>query len=685
MLAGETAGGMVECYPCPTSGHVRLYVALEGSRGRIRLARKMKGGSSVALIGFLILFPLLVAGVLLLVGNETARRVIVCSSAVIIGFGSVWLVLANLGTPWVGIEFSSGAIDIVCTLIGLVIAAVILCFGVKYKNVLACVLAVVQVVGSLVFDVFVAHGIEVRYGLYLDSLTLVTTFIIGVVGSGICIYALGYMEDFQAHEPADAKDRRPRFFALMFLFLSAMYVIVFSNNLLWMFTGWEITTVCSFLLIGYTKTPEAINNAFRQIIMNLAGGIGFLVALFAIALTMGTLSLVEFIAAGVMAPALAALPAVALAFAGITKAAQMPFHTWLLGAMVAPTPTSALLHSSTMVKAGVFLLIKLSPIFLVCPVAAVVTILVGGLTFLLCSFMAISQTNAKRVLAYSTIANLGLIVACAGVGTPEAVWAATFLVLFHAVAKSLLFLCVGTAEHHIGSRDIEDMDLMFERMPRLARFMMAGIMIMFVAPFGMLVAKWGTLVSFADTGNVALILILGFGSAATFLFWAKWLGKLSGIAAHPLNVETTVHRSEWIALMVMAVLSMLCCVGLPVLSTFLVEPYIFDVFGVCSQGVSQANLWVAALLSAVVFVLLFGGLGSKQVKQVPVYLAGVSENNANRTFRNSLSGETMATSRNWYMEGVFGEPKITPVGVWATSIIIVVGFCAAIATLYGLL
>ena len=639
----------------------------------------------MALIGFLILFPLLVAGVLLLVGNETARRVIVCSSAVIIGFGSVWLVLANLGTPWVGIEFSSGAIDIVCTIIGLVIAAVILCFGVKYKNVLACVLAVVQVVGSVVFDVFVAHGIEVQYGLYLDSLTLVTTFIIGVVGSGICIYALGYMEDFQAHEPADAKDRRPRFFALMFLFLSAMYVIVFSNNLLWMFTGWEITTVCSFLLIGYTKTPEAINNAFRQIIMNLAGGIGFLVALFAIALTMDTLSLVEFIAAGVMAPALAALPAVALAFAGMTKAAQMPFHTWLLGAMVAPTPTSALLHSSTMVKAGVFLLIKLSPIFLVCPVASVMTILVGGITFLLCSFMAISQTNAKRVLAYSTIANLGLIVACAGVGTPEAVWAATFLVLFHAVAKSLLFLCVGTAEHHIGSRDIEDMDLMFERMPRLARFMMAGIMIMFVAPFGMLIAKWGTLVSFADTGNVALILILGFGSAATFLFWAKWLGKLSGIAAHPLNVETTVHRSEWIALMVMAVLSMLCCVGLPVLSTFLVEPYIFDVFGVCSQGVSQANLWVAALLSAVVFIVLFGGLGSQQVKQVPVYLAGASVNNANRTFRNSLSGETMATSRNWYMEGIFGEPKVAPVGVWVTSIIIVIGFCAAIATLYGLL
>ena len=632
----------------------------------------------MALIGFLILFPLLIAGVLLVARNEMARRVIVCSAAVVIGVGSIWLVMANLGTPWLQIEFSSGIVDAVCTVVGVIIAAVILYFGVTYKNVLAIVLAVVQVAGSLVFEFVFAHGVEVPYGLYIDSLSLLMAFIIGVVGSGICVYALGYMEDFQAHEPAGAKDRRPTFFALMFLFLSAMYVIVFSNNLLWMFTGWEVTTVCSFLLIGYTRTEEAINNAFRQIVMNLAGGIGFLVGLYAIVINFHTLSLLEFLQVGTMVPALAAFPVCALAFAGITKAAQMPFHTWLLGAMVAPTPTSALLHSSTMVKAGVFLLIKLAPIFVVCPVPAVMTILVGGLTFMLCSFMAISQSNAKRVLAYSTIANLGLIVACAGVGTPEAIWAATFLVLFHAVAKSLLFLCVGTAEHHIGSRNIEDMDLLFERMPRLARFMMAGIMVMFVAPFGMLIAKWGTLVTFADTGNVALIIILGFGSAATFLFWAKWLGKLSGIAAHPLNVETTVHRSEWIALMVMAVLCLLCCAGLPIISWFVVDPYVASVYGSYTQAVSDANLWVAALLSIVVFVVLFAGLGSKQVKQVPVYLSGISANNANRTFVNSLSGESMATARNWYMEDVFGEAKITPVGTVACTLIIVVALAAAL-------
>ena len=338
-----------------------------------------------------------------------------------------------------------------------------------------------------------------------------------------------------------------------------------------------------------------------------------------------------------------------------------------------------------MVKAGVFLLVKLAPIFVVCPVPAVMTILVGGLTFMLCSFMAISQSNAKRVLAYSTIANLGLIVACAGVGTPEAIWAAAFLVLFHAVAKSLLFLCVGTTEHHIGSRNIEDMDLLFERMPRLARFMMAGIMVMFVAPFGMLIAKWGTLVTFADTGNVALVIILGFGSAATFLFWAKWLGKLSGIAAHPLNVETTVHRSEWIALMLMAVLCLLCCAGLPVISWFVVDPYITSVYGTYQQAVSDANLWVGAILSVVVFVVLFAGLGAKQVKQAPVYLSGISANNANRTFTNSLSGETMATARNWYLEGIFGEAKITPVATGACTLIIVVAFAAALVCSCGII
>ena len=637
------------------------------------------------LMVFLIVFPLIVAALLLAVRSDATRKPIVYASALVIAAASVWLVVTNIGAPWTPFEASSAAVDAIGTVIGALVAICVIAYAVKYRNVLAGVLAGVQLAGSLAFELGVAHGIEVPAGLYLDSLTLVMVFIIGVVGSGICVYALGYMKDFQAHEPQGARDRRPLFFALMFTFLSAMFVIVFSDNMAWMFCGWEVTTLCSFLLIGFTKTEEAIRNAFRQIVMNILGGIAFLAALWYCASTAGTLSFAEFLAAGQTLPELAMFPACALAFAGMTKAAQMPFHTWLLGAMVAPTPTSALLHSSTMVKAGVFLLVKLAPVLFVCPIPRIMTILVGGVTFLLCSFMAISQSNAKRVLAYSTISNLGLITACAGVGTPEAVWAAIFLILFHAVAKSLLFLCVGTAEHHIGSRDIESMDLLFERMPRLSRYMMLGIMVMFIAPFGMLLAKWAALVSFADTGNAVLIIILAFGSAATFMFWAKWFGKLAGIAGSPENVERTVHGSEWVATTLMVVLACVFCIAIPLVSEAFVEPYIAGVFGTATQTLSDGNLWISAVAVLLALIVLLGGLGHGKSRKTDVYLSGVAVDDGTRSYKGSLGAPIAATSRNMYLEKAFGEKYLSPAGATLCAALMAIAFVVVLAPATGLL
>lgn len=640
------------------------------------------------MIGFLIGFPLVAALLLLFIKNNNARIAIVSASAVIIGLASIALTVTYFGKAEV-FTFSSVEVDYVCTAIGVILAICILAYAIKYKNIWAGLLGLIQVVASLIFELGFAHGVHVNQGLYLDTLSLVMILIIGIVGSGICVYALGYMKDFQEHH-SDQKDRRPVFFALMFLFLSAMFGVVVSDNLLWLFTAWEITTVCSFLLIGYTKTEEAIKNAFRQIIMNLLGGVAFVVALFFIVIDFGTLSFSGFITAAISNPAAAALPVTCLAFAGITKAAQMPFHTWLLGAMVAPTPTSALLHSSTMVKAGVFLLVKLAPVFAVSIAPSIMVILVGGITFLFCSMMAISQSNAKRVLAYSTVANLGLIVACAGVGTAEAIWAAIFLIVFHAIAKSLLFLCVGTAEHHIGSRDIEDMDLLFERMPRLARFMMLGIMCMFVAPFGMLIAKWATLMSFVDTRQVALILLLAFGSGATFMFWAKWFGKLAGIAGTPENQEKTTNKSEWISIGLMAVLSVGACLTLPLLSAYVIEPYILTLSSTVIGAnapvvvVGSDNLWIASLVVVIMVIVLFAGLGKGKARKVDVYMSGISIDNKERTFISSFSEEKTATARNWYMTDYFGEKALTPIGTVCCSVIIVVAFVAA-AVLPGIL
>lgn len=631
----------------------------------------------MGMLVFLIAFPLLAALLLVIFRHDVARNVIVIASAAVIAVASIACAFMFLDAGSTQFECSSEAINYLASAVSAVCVVVVVVFAVKYKNIAAGVLALIQLIISLCVEFGFASGIEVECGLYIDSLSILMALIIGVIGSGICVYAIGYMRDFQEHEPADAKDRRPTFFAIMFMFLSAMFVIVFSNNMSWMFTGWEVTTLCSFLLIGYTKTDEAIRNAFRQIIMNLLGGIGFAVALLLCALNLETLALDDFLSVACSNPAIAVVPVVLLAFAGMTKAAQMPFQSWLLGAMVAPTPTSALLHSSTMVKAGVFLLVKLAPCFLVSPVPSIMVMLVGAITFLLCSFMAISQSNAKRVLAYSTIANLGLITACAGVGTPEAVWAASFLILFHALAKSLLFICVGTAEHHIGSRDIEDMDLLFERMPRLARYMMLGIMCMFIAPFGMLMAKWATLVSFVDMNQIALILILAFGSAATFMFWAKWLGKLSGIAGRPENVEVSVHASEWFSILLMAILLVCSCVAIPLISSALVEPYISGVYGYFGQDISSDNLWIASICVVVVIVAMFGCLGRSKKKKVDVYLSGISADNESREFIDSMSGHTVATSRNWYLEDMFGEAKVAPVGVICNSLVIVAAIVLA--------
>ena len=647
------------------------------------------------LLLFLIAFPLIAAILLSVAKADAARNAITVASGAIIAIASIVTVIVNLNAGEQFFACSSEIVDYVCLGVSVIIGAVILIFAVKYRNWLAGVLAVVQLAGSIVFDLGFAHKVTVSQGLYVDSLSLMMTFIIGVIGSGICIYALGYMRDFQHHAKEGEKDRRPFFFAMMFLFLSAMYVIVFSDNLSWLFIGWEVTTLCSFLLIGYTREDIAIKNAFRQIIMNLIGGLAFLGAMFFCVIKLGTLSLNEFIIFGAANPGVVILPVVLLALAGITKAAQMPFQTWLLGAMVAPTPTSALLHSSTMVKAGVFLLVKLAPVFLVCTPAGVMVVLVGGVTFLLCSFMAISQSNAKRVLAYSTIANLGLITACAGVGTPEAVWAACFLILFHACAKSLLFMCVGTAEHHIGSRNIEDMDLLFERMPRLARFMMVGIMGMFIAPFGMLIAKWAALASFADMKHIELVLVLAFGSAATFMFWTKWLGKLAGIAANAEDVELDVHKSEWYATGLSLALTVLSCILIVPISNAVVIPYLQQVYegslqailgwGVSSSLITEGSMWVTAILAGVIFVLMLGFLGKSKKKIVPIYMSGISADNAGRTFRGSLGSAVEATARNWYMEAWMGEKRWAPIGEVFCTTVIIIGIGYGILAMLGIL
>src|SRR5208337_370935 len=172
---------------------------------------------------------------------------------------------------------------------------------------------------------------------------------------------------------------------------------------------------------------------------------------------------------------------------------------------------------------------------------------------------------AKRVLAYSTISTLGLIVICAGVGTSDAAWSAILLIIFHAVAKSLLFLCVGVVDYKLDSRDIEDMDFLIVRMPKVAAMMNIGLAGMFLAPFGMIISKAVTLKALVDVHSL-LGVAVAFGGAATTFFYAKFMGKTLMMKSTAENQEGAISSWEWVTLAVVAFLTVAVCLCFPLIS-----------------------------------------------------------------------------------------------------------------------
>lgn len=505
---------------------------------------------------------------------------------------------------------------------------------------------------------------------YVDSFSVIMVLIIGVIGGLIAIYAASYMDDYHHHHH-DVPDRRGRFFFVIFMFLSAMFGIVVTNHLGWLIFFWEVTTLCSFWLIGYSRTDEAVRNSFRALGMNVAGGLAFTLAIFWLVKrgphTLGLLELSTVKGAAVL------VPAALLSFAGLTKSAQMPFSSWLLGAMVAPTPVSALLHSSTMVNAGVFLLVKLAPA-LSGTVTGLLVALVGGVTFLMTSLLAVTQSNAKRVLAYSTIANLGLVVMCAGVGTPVTVWAGILLIIFHAIAKGLLFLCMGTTEHQVGSRDIEDQEGFIVTRPWLAMLIGVGILGMFLAPFGMLISKYTCLKAIADT-SVLLAVILAFGSAPTLFFWTKWLGKVVSVPRRAATPGGPLPISENFALTALAVATFCASVFFPALSWSLIDPYLTGVFGP-EGGVHLGTGMVAVMCGMLVVLFLLPVamllLPSRQPASTG-YLGGANVSGS-ATYRGAAGTEREVGLRNYYLRGLLDEGDLFRASWLVSGLILVLMF-----------
>ncbi|WP_349669568.1 proton-conducting transporter membrane subunit [Lacrimispora sp.] len=609
-------------------------------------------------ITVLVLFPLLAALAVLLVKEDEVRNKIVRVSAGITA--ALTLVVVCLFFHK-GIAYSyrlETVIDLVMAVVEVVLAAYIITIGIRYKNYAISVLSFLQTAAILCFELTAKRQIEVENAIVFDKLTAIMVVIVGVVGSLICIYAVGYMKTYHIHH-AEYEDRKGFFFAVLFLFLSAMFGIVLSNQLTWMYFCWELTTFCSYLLIGYTKTKEARNNSFRALFINLLGGAAFAAGIIIIGLSRHTLELSVFTAQ--KQDAYLMIPVFLLSLAALTKSAQLPFSSWLLGAMVAPTPTSALLHSATMVKAGVYLIIRLAPLLGASPVGKTVT-LVGGVTFLACSFMAISQSDAKKVLAYSTLANLGLIVICASVGTEESIWAAILLIIFHAVSKSLLFISVGSAEHQIGNRNVENMDLLLGISRKLALCMMIGIAGMFLAPFGMLISKWVAMKAFIDSNNILIVIILAYGSAATLFYWTKWMGKLVSKVNMRQQSENEFHLDEEIPITILAGLVVISCFTFPIVSKYALIPYLNEVFiRRASMPIGEGDIKLMLYMLSMLIILPISFIPvykNDKRRRVPIYMAGENTGD-NETFYGACGTKRQVELHNWYMDSYFGTKRLS--------------------------
>ena len=611
-----------------------------------------------------------------------ALRCSLCRGAIVVGTTAVLAVSSVLmaveGAFGLGAETMLGInTDSLLMLLDFALMIIILLVGLRLANWKIVGLAAAQIVGMLYVKGMFGFGAALplkqpMFNMFADNLSLIMVLVISLVGSLICVYALGYMRNHEEHLHLE-KSRQPRFFFYMLLFLGAMNGLVLSNNLIWMFFFWELTTLCSFMLIGHDGTEIAKKNATRALWMNMLGGMAFVFALMMLKKAGAELSVQQLISSG---NAIYLMPIVLLCFAGFTKAAQIPFQSWLTGAMVAPTPVSALLHSSTMVKAGVFIILRLAPGFEGTWFSVVLAIF-GAFTFIATSALAVGQSNGKKILAYSTIANLGLIVACAGINTQAAITAAIFIIVFHAISKALLFLCVGAIEQRIESRNVDDMRFLYQVMPRTAIITTLGIMTMMLPPFGMLLGKWMAIES-ALTMNFAMplvIVMLAIGSALTVLFWGRWAGLLLGASnPQPVRVSSYQPFSVSLVLGVLAVVAVLASLLSPLLYSGLVQGA--AMLGAAADNAYQVSQGLGVFYNntgsfAVYPLFIFMGLGfiwalrnarkaSKDAGCLP-YLSGAQTLDASGEvgFTGPMCEVVKPTMNNYYLTGIFGESKLT--------------------------
>ncbi len=382
----------------------------------------------------------------------------------------------------------------------------------------------------------------VNLSFILDGYSLLFVLLITGIGTLIFLYSQRYM----GHHTHVLK-----FYCWMLIFAGSMLGLVTSANLIVLYLFWEMTTISSYFLIGLSdENSRARKNAMRALMITVLGGLAMLAGFVLIYISLGTFELYEVLsrASEIRESPLLTPILILIILGAVTKSAIFPFHIWLPSAMVAPTPVSAYLHSATMVKAGIFLVARFTHVFAGIPTWEVTLVVLGLATLIVGGMLALRQYDLKALLAYSTISQLGMMIALYGLGTEVAEAAATFHLLSHAVFKGALFLIAGTIEYEIGTREVRSLEGLAFLMPALAGVAaVVSLSLGGIPPFSGFVSKEALLDAAlhvphsVDAFHWLAAIVLLLGSAITLAYSLRFLiGAFGGRHQGPNSFRPSV-------------------------------------------------------------------------------------------------------------------------------------------------
>ena len=368
-------------------------------------------------------------------------------------------------------------------------------------------------------------SLSIQFSFLVDGLSLLFTLLISGIGILVVIYGGGYLKNHP---------HLSRFFLLLLVFMGAMLGIVLSDNLILLFIFWELTSLSSYLLIGFKHNSfSARKSALQALLVTGIGGLFMLFGLVMLGEIAGGYQFSAIVQSRdlILESANLNIVILLLLLGAFTKSAQFPFHFWLPNAMEAPTPVSAYLHSATMVKAGIFLIARLNPIFLGVVAWSTSIVVVGFITFIVGAYLSLRRYDLKQILAYTTVSSLGIIVLLLGIGTSTATRAAFVFLLAHACYKGALFMIAGIMDLQTGSRDVRDLRGLFCVMPITgAMALLAWCSMIGLPPFFGFVAKEAFYEAFDFSMNLQAVLTI----SLAFLGMAALIAAASVLVLKPL-------------------------------------------------------------------------------------------------------------------------------------------------------